>query len=515
MAAELASGDLGSADAISPRVGIQSKRSRKLWPWIATAAIVLAILVASIVGFETGAILGRSVENRLTSAIAEADQDDPNWRLDDLMANREQVPDGENASLVMQEVNRLLPNGWLTNTKQANDEQQGRLDRVKEAFDALQATPENVRLSESVASSLRAELKTIDRAVSLARSLEGFRRGRHELELGPTLLDTPLAQTQDSRVVARLLDIDAAMRAHQGDLDGGLDSCRAILGAGRSIGDEPFAISMLVRIAINSVSLRSVRRVLGQGVPSDAALARLQSALGDELAQPLLVKCFRGERALLSELIRRIADGELPISALSSGPLESDRPFLNPSETPWGELWFDNQLAVCLDWMNKAVAIARMPAPEQPAGWDEWNSNFDRVRKSRFGMYTATLPILFMPALPSAGTAFSRYQSELGATLILIAAERHRRKVGDWPVSIVDIDRSILPIAPIDPYSGRAYRMDRRAGKLLIYSIGPDGKDEHGEYNPKLWPNGGKDDVGAYAWDVVERRRSPSENQSP
>ena len=59
--------------------------------------------------------------------------------------------------------------------------------------------------------------------------------------------------------MARLLQADAAIRAHNGDLDGALDSCRAILGAGRSIGDEPFVISQLVRIAIGMLSRRNPR----------------------------------------------------------------------------------------------------------------------------------------------------------------------------------------------------------------------------------------------------------------
>ena len=59
-----------------------------------------------------------------------------------------------------------------------------------------------------------------------------------------------------------------------------------LLSIGRSIGDEPFLISQLVRIAIGTVAMKSTRRVLGQGEPSDAALARLQALVLDELAQP-------------------------------------------------------------------------------------------------------------------------------------------------------------------------------------------------------------------------------------
>jgi hypothetical protein len=485
---------------------VKPERPRVLWPWITSAAILIAILIASIAGFETGTILGRSIDRRLSAAIDAADRDDPNWRFDDLLANRAEVPDEENSSLVMDQVLAILPKGWLGTTKASSALKGTRLEQVKEDFERLGATPENSRLSDTVADSFRVELQTYEKAVKLARTLKDYHRGRHELEIGPTLFDTPLQQTQDARSVARLLVLDAAMRAHDGDVDGALDSCRAILGAGRSIGDEPFLISELVRSAIGTVALQSTRRALGQGEPSDASLARLQAAIADELVQPLLVVPLRGERAVYTEVIIRVSEGEIPISALSGSP-QTDRVVPRPADSPWIKLWFDNQIAVYLEWMNEAVDIAQSPAFEQPRRWEVWQAHIDRVKRSQFGIYTAMFPLLLAPATAAAGTAFSRYQSELGATVILIAAERHRQKTGSWPTSIAEIDRSILSVAPVDPYSGQPFRMDRRDGKLFIYSIGPNGKDEHGEYDPKRWPKGGLDDVGAVASDVSLRGR--------
>ena len=61
------------------------------------------------------------------------------------------------------------------------------------------------------------------------------------------------------------------------------------------------------------------RRALAQGEPSEQALARLQALVSDELAQPLLVYGMKGERAVMTELLRRIRDDELSFSALSNG----------------------------------------------------------------------------------------------------------------------------------------------------------------------------------------------------
>ena len=127
-----------------------------------------------------------------------------------------------------------------------------------------------------------------------------------------------------------------------------------------------------------------------------------------------MVSPIRGERAAYTELIRRVSEGELPISALS-GDVKALQAIPRPSDSPWTKLWFDYQITVFLEWMNKAVSIAQSPAAEQPARWKAWQANVDAVRHSRFGIYTATLPILLSPAIPASGTAFSRYQAELGA----------------------------------------------------------------------------------------------------
>jgi hypothetical protein len=498
-------------DAAAP-VAIAPSRFR-LWHRLVIVPTVL--MLAAAIG--TGIYLRRVVEGRLAEAMAAADHDDPYWRLDDLMAHREPVPDAENSALVLAEVLARVPEEWPSAPRTPPGVPLLPPTEAWKAFARMHDRVENVRLDDATAEALRVELQARDPAVKIARTVAGYPRGRHELELGPTLIDTPLKEAQASRGVAQLLAADAVIRAQDGDLDGALDSCRAILGTARSIGDEPFAMAQLVRIAIGAMAMKSARLALAQGEPSDAALARLQSLILDELSQPLLLHALRGERAVLTELIRRLGAGEVPISALSEGG-EKLHPVIVPraAGAPAGRLRFAYQQALALEWMNAAVAIGRRPAAERPALWKAWEAEPMRVKGSWLGIYTATLPLLLMPALSSSSSAHSRYQCELGATAILMAAERHRRKAGDWPASIEAIDPSILPGAPVDPYSGRAFRMERRDGRLFIYSIGPNRKDEHGAYDPRKWTKGTTDDdVGAVGWDVSLRRQPHPPGDGP
>src|SRR5262249_16933723 len=149
-----------------------------------------------------------------------------------------------------------------------------------------------------------------------------------------------------------------------------------------------------------------------------AALAKLQNIIIKELAQPFPLQEIRGERAILDEIIRRIRDAEIPISALSESrspdqPVQSATPV-----APGAKLIFDHQRAVGLEWMNELVAIAREPTFKRPVRWSAWEAEVSRVRTSRLGLYLVTLPLLIMPA----ADAQLQYQAELSSMAILLAA---------------------------------------------------------------------------------------------
>ncbi len=476
---------------------------RQLWPWLVGVPTFVVWGAALCVGVYVGGV----VDRRLADASAAADRDDPYWRLDDLMEHREPVPDDENSAIVVGEALALVPATWPSpeqppGTPRLPD------NEAQKASQQLGKLTDNIRLDELDADTLRDELDAYEVSVLTARTVADYRRGRHELLIGPKIIDTMLPETQAARTAARLLALDAAIQAHDGAMDGALDSCRAILSVARSVGDEPFAISQLVREACGQVAVASTQRVLGQGEPSAAALARLQALVLDELAQPLFLIAAKGERASLVEIIRRIGSGELPISSLGNekkpAPLDSPE-----SVAPWMVLSFDNQRAVALEWMNQMVSIARRPAHERPPLIEAWSASLYRLKESPFSNYTSLMPVTIMPALGQAHWAAARYESKLGAMAILLAAERHRLKTGDWPTSIASIDPAFLPSAPLDPFSGAPFHMERRDGQFLVYSVGPDLIDAHGEWEKTRWLNGGPDDQAAVAWDVALRRQPP------
>jgi hypothetical protein len=85
---------------------------RRCWRFFVRLCFCLLGVLAALwvwAGFHTGGWLGRVVDRHLTDMIDDADRDDPNWRLGDLMAHREPVPNAENSAPIVARAAALLP----------------------------------------------------------------------------------------------------------------------------------------------------------------------------------------------------------------------------------------------------------------------------------------------------------------------------------------------------------------------------------------------------------------------
>ena len=441
----------------------------------------------------------------LAKAIAAADRDDPRWRMADVLADRAKVPDKENSALIVDRVLEKLPADWPATERALPGLPPPPTNKAVDAIDKLAKLADDDPLPENLAIDLRLILVEHAEAVALARTLADHRQGNREIKFTPAFIDTLLPKTQGTRSVARLLQLDAALRAHDGDLDGALDSCRAIVNCGRSLGDEPTIISQLVRIAIVSTGIRGTQRVLARGEPSDAPMARLQALLADESTTPFMLSAMKGERAGMDELIQKISTGEFQISELAGNglPRKADAPRVQVSA--WQRASYDNQRAIELEWMTEAVKIMRKPDAEQFALWEVWTARNQKFRETWHARFTATLPLLLTPAIEAASAAQARGHCEQAAAALMLAAERHRRKTGSWPKAAADIDESILPAPIVDPFGdGKPPLMEARDGKLYVYSVGFNRKDDHGAYDIRNWMRGPVD-VGGILWDVAKR----------
>lgn len=91
--------------------------------------------------------------------------------------------------------------------------------------------------------------------------------------------------------------------------------------------------------------------------------------------------------------------------------------------------------------------------------------------------------------------------------LALVACERYRIRHGRWPESLQALVPEFLDKVPTDPYDGQPLRYRRLPDGAIVYSVGPNRKDEGGT---RTDAKRNHDDIGRRLWDPNKRpKRHP------
>jgi hypothetical protein len=480
--------------------------------------VVLGVLIVLPLGAIVGTLFYQSYEDRKNEreaeaeAIAETERLDPHWRLEDVEAGRAVVPAERNSGDVAMAAKREMPKHWPVwewPEKVGAPEAVIKRQDLRESFWNL--APQEQLNDEQIAA-LRSEMERAGRALDQARKLADLSEGRYPITYSDDWVGTLLPHLPDAREIANLLAWDVVLRAQDGDADGALESCRGIVNTGRSMGDEPFLISEQVRIAIRAIALDKTERALAQGQPSEAALAELQKLLEKEEAERLTVNAIRGERAGFDHFLEAIQTGKKTLTDHELRDLAEPGPFsaYDRGQTDAVDLrtpgLIPSQRAAMLRYMNQGAEIAKLPPEEQPKQFALW----DAARKDQ-----PPLVQLFAPALSKTFAAEQRNRAQLRCAAAALATERYRLKNGDWPRGWdALVTAECLRDEPIDPYDGKPLRMKRVEDRLVIYSVGPEGGANGGNYRRMNQTPKGKD-IAFRLWDVGKRRQPPAPPKPP
>jgi hypothetical protein len=443
-----------------------------------------------LVGFGSWVLYNRHrVARAAAEAVAELDRTEPGWRLKDIEAAREALPEEQNSARVVVAVRRLLPPSWPP-------------AELSEALDRLHPPQ---RLTPQQAARLDAELQAAAPAIAEARKLAGLPRGRHHIAYRRVVINTLLNDQQEARAAAALLRYDALRRAHAGDVGGALVSCRGALNAGRSIGDEPLAISQLIRNAGVAVACHAAEWALAQGEAGPDDLAALQRAFEEEDRHPGLLVCLRGERAAQYELYDTVEKGEINEDLEENGGAPGERPSL----LGWSlRDRFRGELPHALSALTRWAQACERPPHEQIQFERELSAEVEKLPRDVIHLK------LLLPSLSRVADAQRRRHAHVRCMAVALAVERYRRTHGDWPKSLAQLTPGLLPEVPADPYDGRPLRYLPVEDGVVVYSVGPDGRDDRGRFDRDN-PTRAGTDLGFGLWEVNQRRRPPRAAQKP
>ena len=451
--------------------------------------------------------LSTSASRMVRAAKEEADRVDPGWTLRALEANRESIPDAENSGMQIGRVARLLQNRWPTVPRIASKTNPSRMEFDTDVTTRLGEVPPDVRPSFLLVVEARGDLAKLDDAVIEARKLADMPNGRFVIGHSQNPIMTLLPHLEHVRNVARLLQADAILRAEDGDLDGALESCRAILNAARALGEEPFAVSQLVRIALVDVATRTIELVLAQGEPSERALAKVQVLLLAEAKFSPVLASMRGERASVNDLMEKLTSGELDLGTLN-GMIGTSL----PARLPFTTAFYQYNHGLILANLNRAVELAKRPDPEHLAVWNAWEDSA-KPPDQFFMKMLGSLNYMLLPAMRSIDDAHLKHRGRLASTLALVAAERHRIAHGAPPQSLEAIDPKLAEGLIGDPFVGGPVRFKPGPRATVLYTVGFDAKDDGGTFGKMIRSTKGID-LGVTWWQPRERRK-PAKDELP
>ncbi len=115
---------------------------------------------------------------------------------------------------------------------------------------------------------------------------------------------------------------------------------------------------------------------------------------------------------------------------------------------------------------------------------------------AQLDLYNAqNLPLTagLLPTMTRALSVRAHRQANLRQMAFGIELEMHRRATGSYPDGLDDVKLTHLDEVPVDPFSGKPFHYEKRPGGYLLYSVGPNGKDDGGE--PRTPGADGPDDI--------------------
>jgi hypothetical protein len=443
-------------------------------------------LVAVLVTFGWGLVqreLARSQGVKdLEAAHQQAAADDPDWRWDDLNAKRPRPPEGRNGADLIPRIFAKTPKGW--DKALIEPEKKPQIE-----------VPANERYSDELLAELRKATPQIQEAVELARTMRNCPFGRRDLVLAPDVITTRLEDTQNTRSAVYILKWDVVLAMEDRKPTRAAESILAQIHVSKSIGDEPFLISQLVRIASRTNAMRTLEWTLAQGeLPADK-LAELQAAFLAEADEPLFYYGLRGERAAFDRLMSNLTDGTTdPATWREVG--EAHQGVLG--RLGWwhyrGKLPGDH--AEFIARLTEAITVAKKPVEEQ-------------VREARAFLDPPFDPDhrftrLLYPAIKKVVEAQWRTTAEMRCIGAAIACERFRMSTGRWPESLNELVPMFIPAVPRDPFDAEPLRLKRTEDGIVVYSIGLNRQDDGGDTRGPTKSDAL--DEGVRLWDVKARR---------
>jgi hypothetical protein len=426
-------------------------RTLALWVFGVCAVIVAPLFVGRWQ-------VGRVGQRQLDLATEQLDANQPGWRFEALAErNGAAPPAADDAGPRILAVAERIPDDWVKWRKSEEAGPLGGRDDnhlpPQEALDAAKKYAADTLI-------VRAD----------AVRLRDARGGRFQLEFATNPLAMTFPHLDRCRVVVALLQYDAYLSAAADkNPNRGISAARAALAVGRAIGDEPFLLSQLVRIACATVAAQTAMQVLAWGEPTEG-LAELQAELLAEADAGHFRMGLRGELGAIDRVFRGLGDGTIPAKDWGTFMGTADNP--GPADGAAFRAYralLPGDHAKALEILTKYVAASHLPPHEQLAAVKAVPIPPGPPDEFRY-----VLARRMIPAASKIAEAGLRCRAETLFAATGTACERFRQKHARRPRDLNELVPAFLPAVPLNPFDGKPLGYRTFEDRIAVFGFWPD-----------------------------------------
>jgi len=303
------------------------------------------------------------------------------------------------------------------------------------------------------------------------------------------------------REAAAALRTRATLRVGQKKWDGAWQDLLACHRLARLAAQEPTLIEGYVGCAIDATACEADRVFLQHVPPDQKRLATLRTDLAALPPMPSLAgKIATAERLMCLDAVAMIArDGASKIQEYSAirlaAPIAAMLDSLGRIRIDWDEMLRTGNS--CYDRIADALAqptpgerkaafakIQRDLRKLQPRSRD-WKGLLARSlldsRKARSQAAANVLLALLVPALELAIDSEARQIMQFSLIQLAVELAAYRADHGSYPAHLEDLTPKYVAKLPVDVFSGEALHYEGDGERYLLYSIGPNEKDDRGQ----------------------------------
>lgn len=316
---------------------------------------------------------------------------------------------------------------------------------------------------------------------ALAKSDEALKLPRSRYPVDCSLCSqTPLPHLAWLKHLAELDQYKVELSLIRGDSHEAAEAITSILCLARTIENEPFLISQLVRMRFLKMAVASLERNLNLSY-SVADSSNLSSFFAQNAQTQCLARALIGERAMMAPYFRtsrqenpRIYPPKKPAGEDAVGNIRG-RDWMVLKLIGYYEMDFGQFLFV----MGNVIPLASLPPPANLEADRHFAKAAAFSRKKK-----RTISALVFSSYQGTAARETENLARLRLAVTALALEQFRNQNGKLPGALHELKPAIISEIPQDPFTGSELLYRQLSKGYIVYSVGRDLVDDGGKEEP-------------------------------